>query len=92
MGVDKKNIRTVVHMAPPASPEAYLQESGRASRDGLGAEAWLIYTPEDVSVTDDLRSAPRKAAGAGRPAQAALEGDSGGPAPADTATLSPPPL
>jgi len=50
MGVDKKNIRTVVHMAPPGSVEAYLQESGRASRDGKGAQAWLIWTPRDVKV------------------------------------------
>lgn len=49
MGVDKKDIRTVIHLAPPASTEAYLQESGRASRDGKGANAWLIWTPEDTS-------------------------------------------
>jgi len=43
MGVDKKNIRTVVHTAPPGSVESYLQESGRAGRDGSEAHAWLIY-------------------------------------------------
>ena len=48
MGVDKSNIRTVIHLAPPSSTEAYLQESGRASRDGKGANAWLIWTPEDL--------------------------------------------
>ena len=48
MGVDKNNIRTVIHIAPPASVEAYLQESGRASRDGKGANAWLIWTAEDL--------------------------------------------
>ena len=46
--MDKPDIRTVIHLAPPASVEAYLQESGRASRDGAGAEAWLITTPEDA--------------------------------------------
>ena len=59
MGVDKKNVRTVVHLAPPTSTEAYLQESGRASRDGLGARAWLIWTPDDVGDLDysvDLRA------------------------------------
>ncbi len=56
MGVDKKNIRTVIHLAPPASTEAYLQESGRASRDGKGAKAWLIWTPEDLNNLEDLRS------------------------------------
>ncbi len=48
MGVDKTNIRTVIHLAPPESLEAYLQESGRAARDGKSAHAWLIYTPEDA--------------------------------------------
>jgi len=43
MGVDKPNIRTVIHLSPPPSVEAYLQESGRASRDGRGANAWLIW-------------------------------------------------
>ena len=59
MGVDKKNVRTVVHLAPPASTEAYLQESGRGSRDGKGANAWLIWTPDDVGDLDysgDLRA------------------------------------
>ena len=48
MGVDKSDIRTVIHLAPPDSAESYLQESGRASRDGKGANAWLIWTPDDL--------------------------------------------
>jgi ATP-dependent DNA helicase RecQ len=47
LGVDKKNIRSVVHYSPPASVEAYLQESGRAGRDGLPAMAVLISSPWD---------------------------------------------
>ncbi|MDF1567917.1 MAG: RecQ family ATP-dependent DNA helicase [Spirochaetaceae bacterium] len=62
MGVDKKNIRTVIHLSPPSSVEAYLQESGRASRDGNGASAWLITTPEDCAVLDDLRGGAPHAA------------------------------
>ena len=42
MGMDKKNIRTVIHYGPPGSVEAYLQESGRAGRDGMQATALLI--------------------------------------------------
>jgi len=49
MGVDKNNIRTVVHMFPTSSTEAYLQETGRASRDRKGANAWLIWTSDDIA-------------------------------------------
>jgi len=52
MGVDKKDIRTVIHLSPPASTEAYLQESGRAGRDGESANAWLIWTSDDFSESD----------------------------------------
>jgi ATP-dependent DNA helicase RecQ len=44
MGVDKQDIRTVVHADIPASVEAYLQESGRAGRDGMTAHAVLLYS------------------------------------------------
>ncbi len=49
MGVDKKNIRAVVHFSPPPSVEAYIQEAGRAGRDGKPAEAVLIRNPWDSS-------------------------------------------
>jgi ATP-dependent DNA helicase RecQ len=47
MGVDKKNIRTVIHWELPGTVEAYLQESGRAARDGGSAKAILILGEEE---------------------------------------------
>ncbi|MDR2194167.1 MAG: RecQ family ATP-dependent DNA helicase [Treponema sp.] len=47
MGVDKADIRTVIHRDIPPSAEAYLQESGRAGRDGLPSKAIILWGPED---------------------------------------------
>jgi ATP-dependent DNA helicase RecQ len=47
MGVDKADIRTVVHRDCPPSAEAYLQESGRAGRDGKPSVAALLWGPAD---------------------------------------------
>ena len=47
MGVDKADIRTVIHRDCPPSVEAYLQESGRAGRDGAQSKAILLWGPED---------------------------------------------
>ncbi|MFG1658316.1 RecQ family ATP-dependent DNA helicase [Micromonospora chersina] len=50
MGIDKPNIRWVAHVALPDSPDSYLQEIGRAGRDGEPAMALLLYRAEDVAL------------------------------------------
>jgi len=50
MGVDKPNIRWVHHVALPDSPDSYLQEIGRAGRDGQPANAMLLFRPEDIAL------------------------------------------
>jgi len=50
MGINKKNLRYVVHYDLPASLEAYYQEAGRAGRDGLPSRAVLIYDPRDRNI------------------------------------------
>lgn len=49
MGVNKSNIRYVVHFELPRTIEAYYQETGRAGRDGVAAEAILLFDPADIA-------------------------------------------
>ena len=47
MGVDKKNIRTVIHLDPPPTAESYIQEAGRGGRDGKISNAILLWSYEN---------------------------------------------
>lgn len=50
MGIDKPNVRLVVHWTLPATPEAYYQEAGRAGRDGAPARCVLLWRPGDAAL------------------------------------------
>ena len=56
MGIDKPDVRFVVHCDLPESPEAYFQEAGRAGRDGKTSYAVLLWSPDDVRRLHQLES------------------------------------
>ena len=56
MGIDKPDVRYVAHLDLPKSIEGYYQETGRAGRDGLPADAWMVYGLQDVIMLRQMLS------------------------------------
>ena len=52
LGIDKPDIRYIIHYHMPGSPESYVQEAGRAGRDGKPARCVLLFQPDDIAIQE----------------------------------------
>ncbi len=59
MGIDKPNIRYIVHYQVPGSLEQYVQEAGRAGRDGKRSQCVLLFDPNDLRIQEHLQAKSR---------------------------------
>ncbi|MEM9082307.1 MAG: ATP-dependent DNA helicase RecQ [Planctomycetota bacterium] len=71
MGIDRSNVRLVIHASMPKSIEAYQQETGRAGRDGEASECLMLYSPSDAVRWKELIERSAGETGAGREVVAA---------------------
>src|SRR5262249_47408785 len=79
MGIDKPDVRWVLHIAPPPSLDAYYQEFGRAGRDSAPAQARLLYRYEDFEMARHLTAGSVSSAAVAQAAAALAAGQRTGP-------------
>jgi ATP-dependent DNA helicase RecQ len=79
MGIDKPDVRWVLHVDPPASLDAYYQEFGRAGRDGEASNAVLLYRYEDFEAARHLTARSVSGASVAQAAAALAAGQPAGP-------------
>lgn len=72
MGIDKPDIRYIVHYQTPGSLEQYVQEAGRAGRDGKRSDCILLFDPDDLRIQEHLQKQGRASAAQVRRAVEAL--------------------
>jgi ATP-dependent DNA helicase RecQ len=87
MGIDKPDVRWVLHVDPPPTLDAYYQEIGRAGRDDQAAHARLLYRPEDFGAAVHLASRGVSRASVARVAELLASGSDVGPTRRATAAL-----